>query len=51
MDGIQVVGFDDERGMGDHCHIEGVERLYIFTSVGQLNEDFIAAVAAARRRT
>jgi hypothetical protein len=45
------VEVDNERGKGDHCHIMGVERRYIFTSVGQLIEDFIAAVDAARSRT
>jgi len=51
MDGVRVVGFDNELGKGDHCHIAGIERPYIFTSVGQLIEDFIAAVDAARSKT
>lgn len=46
--GVRVVGFDNERGKGDHCHIGGRERPYRFTSIEQLVEDFIAAVAAAR---
>ena len=46
--GVRVVGFDNERGKGDHCHVGGVERPYAFTTVEQLVEDFIAAVAAAR---
>lgn len=46
--GVRVVGFDNERGKGDHCHIAGAERPYRFTTVEQLVEDFIAAVAAAR---
>lgn len=50
VDGDRVVGFDNERGKGDHCHIRGTERPYRFTSVGQLVEDFIAAVEAARSR-
>ena len=48
IDGVRVVGFDNERGKGDHCHIRGAERRYVFTSVEQLIEDFIAAVDAAR---
>ena len=48
LDGVRVVGFDNERGKGDHCHIGGRERPYLFTSIEQLVEDFIAAVAAAR---
>ena len=48
VDGIRVVGFDNERGKGDHCHLDGVEMPYMFVSVEQLIEDFIAAVAARR---
>jgi hypothetical protein len=51
IDSVRVVGFDNERGKGDHCHIAGIERPYIFTSVDQLIEDFIAAVDAARSKT
>jgi hypothetical protein len=48
MDGQRIVGFDNERGKGDHCHLNGHELPYIFTSVEQLVEDFIAAVSARR---
>ena len=51
MGGVRVVGFDNERGKGDHCHIRGVERSYTFSSVEQLIEDFIAAVDAERDQT
>ena len=51
IDGVRVVGFDNERGKGDHCHIQGSERPYIFNSVEQLVEDFIAAVDAQRSKT
>ena len=47
--GVRVVGFDNERGKGDHCHVGGREREYAFVSVEQLVEDFIAAVDAVRR--
>jgi hypothetical protein len=43
-----VVGFDSERGKGDHCHLDGMELPYAFKGVDQLIEDFIAAVAARR---
>lgn len=43
-----MVGFDNERGKGDHCHLRGREKPYRFTSVDALVEDFIAAVEAAR---
>lgn len=46
--GERVVGFDNERGKGDHCHLNGREHPYAFVSVEQLVEDFIAAVDAAR---
>jgi len=48
LDGQRIVGFDNERGKGDHCHLDGQELPYNFTSVEQLVEDFIAAVAARR---
>jgi hypothetical protein len=48
VDGVRVVGFDNERGKGDHCHIDGKELPYAFTSVDQLLEDFIAAVESRR---
>lgn len=47
--GERVIGFDNERGKGDHCHIDGAERPYSFTTLDQLIEDFIAEVA--KRRT
>ena len=50
IDGVRVVGFDNERGKGDHCHMRGAERRYTFVSVEQLIEDFIAAVDAARNK-
>ena len=46
--GVRLVGFDNERGKGDHCHIGGKELPYVFTSVDHLLEDFIAAVEARR---
>jgi hypothetical protein len=46
--GRRLVGFDNERGKGDHCHLAGRQRPYNFTTVEQLVEDFIAAVVAAR---
>ena len=49
LDGVRRVGFDNERGKGDHCHLHGRELPYTFTTVDALVEDFIAAVDAARR--
>ena len=49
VNGVRVVGFDNERGKGDHCHLHGRELPYTFTTVDALVVDFIAAVDAARR--
>lgn len=48
VNGQRVVGFDNERGKGDHCHLDGGEVPYTFTTVDQLVEDFIAAVDQRR---
>jgi hypothetical protein len=48
VDGVRIVGFDNERGKGDHCHLDGEQVPYCFTNPEQLIEDFIAAVAARR---
>jgi hypothetical protein len=50
LDGVRRVGFDNERGKGDPCHMHGRELPYTFTTVDALVEDFIAAVDAARTR-
>jgi len=39
-DGVRVVGFDNERGKGDHMHLDGRELPYTFTTVRQLAADF-----------
>ncbi|MGB6009620.1 toxin-antitoxin system TumE family protein [Castellaniella sp.] len=46
--GRRVIGFDNERGKGDHMHLGQVEQQYAFTSIDQLIEDFIAEVASIR---
>ena len=42
--GERIVGYDNERGKGDHKHIGGKEVRYEFVSVQQLIADFIADV-------
>ncbi|EQD28586.1 hypothetical protein B1A_21112, partial [mine drainage metagenome] len=42
VDGERKIGFDNERGKGDHYHVVGEEPLYLFISVDQLVEEFIA---------
>ena len=44
VNGTRVIGYDNERGKGDHRHVTGEENEYTFTSVDQLIEDFIAEV-------
>ena len=46
--GRRIVGFDNERGKGDHCHFDGIERPYFFRNIEQLIEDFIVAVEQRR---
>ena len=42
QDGKRIVGFDNERGKGDHCHLEGRERPDEFTTTDALIDDFSA---------
>jgi hypothetical protein len=46
--GIREIGYDNERGKGDHRHVRGVETAYRFTTVERLMEDFWADVRALR---
>ena len=48
VNGQRILGFDNERGKGDHRHVNDVELSYRFTTVEQLVEDFIGAVDAWR---
>jgi hypothetical protein len=48
VEGVRVVGFDNERGKGDHCHIDGEEHPYHFSTVDQLIADFITEVEKRR---
>jgi hypothetical protein len=42
--GRRLVGYDNERGKGDHKHIEDKEMSYIFRGVEELVRDFWADV-------
>jgi uncharacterized protein DUF6516 len=46
--GTREVGYDNERGKGDHRHMKGAETAYHFTSVEQLMADFWSDVMALR---
>jgi hypothetical protein len=39
-DGHCRVRYDDERGKGDHRHVNGVEQPYDFVSLSKLLDDF-----------
>ena len=44
VNGIRVIGYDNERGKGDPRHFAGVETPYIFISMAQLLADFNADI-------
>jgi len=46
--GVRIVGYDNERGKGDHRHRRGREEAYAFTGVEQLVADFLADVEQER---
>jgi len=45
LNGMRVVGYDNERGKGDHLHFGGREYAYTFVSAEQLIDDFLNDVA------
>jgi hypothetical protein len=48
VNGERVIGYDNERGKGDHRHYGDVEVSYSFRSDEQLVADFLADVEDAR---
>jgi hypothetical protein len=46
--GRRLVGYDNERGKGDHRHVEGKEEAYSFSTPERLIEDFLADVRRLR---
>lgn len=46
--GVRIVGFDNERGKGDHVHLDGREYPYRFNGVDRLVEDFISEIEKQR---
>lgn len=46
--GRRVMGFDNERGKGDHRHDGDIETAYVFVDVPTLIRDFIGAVKQRR---
>jgi len=50
VSGERVIGYDNERGKGDHKHVDGKQELYSFVDVDVLVEDFVSDVEAFIRR-
>jgi hypothetical protein len=46
--GLREVGYDNERGKGDHRHFRGVETTYRFRTVEHLIADFWSDVRTLR---
>lgn len=44
LEGIRMVGFDNERGKGDHKHLDGKQYAYRFVSIDQLLDDFLSEI-------
>lgn len=48
--GRRAVGYDNERGKGDHRHLDGGEEPYTFGGLDKLLTDFGSDVTALRAR-
>lgn len=49
VDGERVVGYDNERGKGDHKHLNDQELPYVFISPAQLMADFMEDIEGVER--
>lgn len=49
--GIRQVGYDNERGKGDHKHLLDIEQPYLFSTVEQLIADFWSDVREIRGKS
>ena len=49
--GQRLVAYDNERGKGDHRHIEGREESYFFADWETLSDDFLADVVRIRSKS
>jgi len=49
--GAREVGYDNERGKGDHRHFRGAQAVYRFKTVEQLMADFWSDVRGLRGET
>jgi hypothetical protein len=48
--GLRIIGYDNERPKGDHCHRDGVETAYTFADPEKLINDFFREVEERRAR-
>jgi hypothetical protein len=48
--GLRIIGYDNERPKGDHCHRDGVETAYTFAGPEKLINDFFREVEERRAR-
>lgn len=48
-DGVRLVGYDNERGKGDHRHVGKTEMSYMFVDENSLLEDFWQDVKEATK--
>ena len=48
VEGKRVIGYDNERGKGDHKHYHGTETPYQFTTPSQVWSDFVADILKER---
>jgi hypothetical protein len=46
--GLRIVGYDNERGKGDHKHLADKEYRYRFVTVEKLMADFLADLERAK---
>ncbi len=51
VDGRRVLGYDNERGRGDHRLEHDAEQSFIFTGIEDLLDRFVAEVETLRRST
>lgn len=48
VQGVRVIGFDNERGKGDHRHLHGVQMPYDFQGIAKLLADFRTLIEQER---
>ena len=49
VDGKRVLGYDNERGKGDHRHLNDCEEPFKFISIDELVDRFVSEVEMLRR--